>query len=108
MTHKKKKAFLEIYEKTFGNISASCKQTNISRQTFYDWKKKDELFAERESEIKEGLLDFAETQLYSAIRNGRTAELIFFLKTKGRERGYSEQVTILTDELPSGFDLEEI
>ncbi len=108
MTLKKKKAFLEIYEKTFGNISVACKHSNISRQTFYNWRKKDEDFAEKESEIKEGLLDFAETQLFSAIRNGRTAELIFFLKTKGRERGYSEQMLIITDELPSGFDLEEI
>lgn len=107
-TIKKRDSFLEIYERTFGNISVACKHTNISRQTFYNWKKKHDEFSEKVEEIEEGLMDFAETQLYNAIRNGKTAELIFFLKTKGKGRGYSEQMTILTDEVPSGFDLEEI
>lgn len=107
-TIKKKASFLEIFERTFGNISVACKHNKIARQTFYNWKKEDEDFKAKCQEIEEGLMDFAETQLYNAIRNGKTAELIFYLKTKAKERGYTEQVTVLTDEVPSGFDLEEI
>lgn len=107
-TIKKKEQFLEIFERTFGNISVSCKHMSIARQTFYNWKKADEDFAEKVDDIEQGLMDFAETQLFNAIRNGKTAELIFYLKTKAKERGYTEQVTVLTDEVPSGFDIEEI
>ena len=37
-------------------------------------------------------LDFAETMLMKHIREGDTTSLIFYLKTKGRERGYVERV----------------
>ena len=75
---------MEIFERTFGNISVSCKHMSIARQTFYNWKKADEDFAEKVDDIEQGLMDFAETQLFNAIRNGKTAELIFYLKTKAK------------------------
>lgn len=86
-----KEDFLEAYDSSACNVSICCKKVGISRNTFYEWKKDDIQFAEDCREKEESLLDFAETMLYKAIKEGKTAELIFFLKTKGQARGYIEK-----------------
>jgi hypothetical protein len=44
-----------------------------------------------EAEIVEQNLDLAETKLLMAIREGRLPAVIFYLKTKGKGRGYTER-----------------
>jgi|TARA_R100000084_G_scaffold30359_1_gene11048 hypothetical protein len=87
--------FLEVFASKMGNVSKACKSANISRQTFYDWMK-DQSFSEKVDEVKEGLLDFAEHQLLSNIKEGKTAEILFYLKTKGKKRGYIERQEVDT------------
>ena len=91
----KKDSFLENFKKSFGMISVTCDATGISRQTYYNWKDTDPEFAQGIEEIEERNLDFAEMKLMSAIREGKTAELLFFLKTKGKRRGYIEGTQLL-------------
>lgn len=86
----KQKKFLEALENSAGIVSTACKKMKISRQTYYNWKKKNEKFAEGVEEIKEGVIDFAESMLLQKIKEGDTTSIIFFLKTKGRHRGYVE------------------
>ena len=92
--NKEKERFLEKYKLSKGNISMACDAVNISRQTYYNWTKKDDEFAGKVDDILEANLDMAETKLLSAIVEGKTAELIFFLKTKGKHRGYVERQEI--------------
>jgi len=40
---------------------------------------------------RELALDTAEYQLMKAVHEGKTAELLFFLKTQGKSRGYVER-----------------
>ena len=111
MTPKKKntkKIFLELFENSMGNISFACKGSNISRQTYYNWVDNDQDFADQVSNVNESLLDFAESKLAERIKSGHTAELIFFLKTKGKKRGYSETIQIREEKLPQGFNVHEI
>lgn len=89
---KRKQAALLAYEKTMGNISATCKEVGISRETFYRWMREDKKFETKVSEIGEANIDFAETVLLKNIREGKETSLIFYLKTKGRERGYIEKI----------------
>ncbi len=93
-TREKKKMFLKILEKTAGNISASCKQVGINRQTYYNWLNKDKKFKQEVDSIQEGLIDFAESMLMKKIKDGDTTSLIFFLKTKGKHRGWSEKLEV--------------
>lgn len=88
---RRQKAFLEAYDKSLSNISVACKQIGISRNTFYDWCKKYPDFNEKINEFDEGILDFAETMLMKNIREQKEASIFFFLKTKGKSRGYIEK-----------------
>lgn len=88
----KKKKFLEIYEKNMCNITNACKIVGICRETFYNWKEQDADFRKKLEYAEETILDFAETMLVNNIREGKETSLIFFLKTKGKKRGYVEQI----------------
>jgi len=90
----KKEDFVKFYESSACNVSVTCKRIGISRNTFYEWCKQDDDFATRIKDEEEALLDYAETMLFKGIKDGKTAELIFFLKTKGKKRGYIERQEI--------------
>ncbi len=93
-TIKKKAAFLEAYESKANNVSLACKAVGIVRQTYYNWLQEDEQFKNSVQEMDEAMLDFAETALFKQIKDGNTISLIFFLKTKGKKRGYVERQEI--------------
>ena len=92
----RKRAFIETFKKTFGNISQTCKVLDMDRSTYYKWLKEDEDFKiEIESvEPKELFLDFTESKLVEKINTGDTTAIIFTLKTKGKSRGYIERKEI--------------
>jgi len=87
----KKKLFLEAFEKNAGNISLSCKAIGISRKTFYQWLKNDEKFKEEVEAVEESFLDFTESMLKKKIKAGDNTAILFYLKTKGKSRGYIEK-----------------
>jgi hypothetical protein len=89
----KKQSFIEAYQKSFGNVSQSCKASGISRQTFYNWKEEDSEFLSEivNVEPEEVFIDFAENALAKKISEGDTTAIIFALKTKGKKRGYVER-----------------
>lgn len=82
----------KAYEKKGGNVSATCLALGMSRQCFYTRKEKSKELRERLDEIDEALLDFAESKLIQHINDGNLTALLFFLKTKGKKRGYVEQI----------------
>lgn len=84
--------FLKAFEETYGVISYACKAANVSRQTYYNWRKNDPAFDEKAREIEESAIDIAEGKLLTQIGEGNLTAIIFYLKTKGKKRGYVEQV----------------
>jgi hypothetical protein len=93
-TAEKKRQFLAAYQAKACNISQACAAVDISRSTFYDWLTTDLLFAAAIKDIDEALLDWAESMLFKGIKDGDHTLLIFFLKTKGKGRGYIEKVDV--------------
>lgn len=87
-THKK--AMIEALTKSLGIVTTACKAINIERSTFYDWYNTDEDFKKQVDEIGNVALDFAESKLHKKIESGDTTAIIFYLKTKGKNRGYIE------------------
>lgn len=83
--------FIKIFIKNTCNITATCKALKMDRRTYYDWIEKHPDFAADVDVAREGLIDNAENQLHKNIMGGKEASLIFYLKTKGRKRGYIER-----------------
>lgn len=83
---------IEVYEKKGCNVTATCTALGISRKTFYNWKEKDPKLQEGLDGADEAIIDFAESKLLEHIQNDNVNALMFFLRTKGRKRGYVEQV----------------
>ena len=83
---------VKMFEKKGGNISATCSALNITRQTFFNYRNSSKELADRLDNVTESLIDFAESKLTEQINDGNLTAIIFFLKTKGRNRGYVERV----------------
>ena len=88
-THKK--AMLEALEKSLGVVTTACKAIDISRETHYRWLREDADYKAAVESLSDVALDFAESQLHKKIMEGDTTATIFFLKTKGKKRGYIER-----------------
>jgi hypothetical protein len=91
-TEQHKKAILEALEKNLGIVTTACRQVGIGRTTFYDWLKDDEEFEKKVDEINNVALDFTESKLFKLIEGENPTAIIFYLKTKGKKRGYVERI----------------
>ncbi|RTL06423.1 hypothetical protein EKK58_05580 [Candidatus Dependentiae bacterium] len=59
------------------------------------------------AELEEQHLDMAESKLLAGIKNGDRTYVIFYLKTKGKRRGYTERVDVSGPEgLPIALDID--
>ena len=85
---------------TMGNVSASADACDIDPSTHYAWLKKDEKYADKVYELRERALDFAEGALMKCIQNGKESSIQFFLKMKGKHRGYVETKHNLNTDIP--------
>jgi len=107
--HIKKEALLKALEQSLGVVTAACKSSDTPRSTYYKWLKEDDEFAKNVKEIENVALDFAESQLHHQISENSTAATIFYLKTKGKGRGYIERQEITGAEgMPTNFQIEII
>jgi cell division protein FtsI/penicillin-binding protein 2 len=99
---------IEALEKSLGVVTTACKSLNMPRDTFYDWYNKDESFKKRVDDIENIALDFAESQLHKQIKEGEVSATIFYLKTKGKRRGYIERTEhdVNVNNLPSPTYIE--
>jgi hypothetical protein len=93
-TEQHKKAMLDALEKSLGVVTTACKSVGVGRTTFYLWMNEDEEFKKAVDEIENVALDFAESQLHKQMKDGQASSTIFYLKTKGKKRGYVERQEI--------------
>jgi hypothetical protein len=85
---------IEALEKSLGVVTSACKQVGIARQTHYEWYSEDADYKAAVDSIADVAIDFAESQLHKQIKEGNSTATIFFLKTKGKKRGYVERQEI--------------
>jgi len=103
-----KKAIIEALEQSLGVVTSACKKVGIGRTTYYQWLKDDDAFAEKVNDIQDVAIDFAESQLHKQIKDGSTAATIFYLKTKGKKRGYVERIEQETTHNINDFNIKDI
>lgn len=114
-----KKKALEALELHRGIVSIACRAIGLARSTFYLWKEEDDEFRKAIEEINEVSIDYVENKLFELIdgiwiesdnkvnmsvgpdgveieptvykQKPDTTAVIFYLKTKGKKRGYVEK-----------------
>jgi len=102
-----KEQILEALEMHNGIVSSACASIGLARSTYYNWLNEDAVFKAAVEEIQDVAIDFVESKLMEKIRGVQVAgkdvvydvppsdtAIIFFLKTKGRKRGYVERQEI--------------
>jgi hypothetical protein len=93
-----KKAMIQAMEKSLGIVTQACKVVGIVRQTHYNWMEADPEYKTAIQQLGDVALDFAESKLHKLIDQGNPAATIFYLKTKGKNRGYIERQEIAVAE----------
>ena len=104
-TEHNKRNVLDALEKSFGIVTTACKTVGVSRTQFYQWLKDDAAFKKQVDDLQNVTLDMAESQLHKQILGGNTTATIFYLKTKGKKRGYIERQEITGVEGTKLFDI---
>lgn len=90
-TKRTKKELLKALEESMGIVTAACKKVGIERKVYYDYMKSDPEFKAAVEALADISVDFAEGQLMKQMKDGNAASTIFYLKTKGKHRGYVER-----------------
>jgi len=93
----KKKKFLTYLILFGGNVGRASRVANITRGTVNNSWFKDPGFKAIYDDIQEDFIDIAEEQLNRHIRLGNLTATTFMLKTKGRKRGYGDNVKVEHD-----------
>lgn len=105
-----KKKMLAELKASYGRITQAAEAAGIVRQTHYNWIKDDPEYKALADDIDEAAIDHVESKLFEKIdgvqiQKGVTDEgepivydvppsdtaIIFYLKTKGKKRGYIER-----------------
>lgn len=97
MSHKKK-AMLEALRKSLGVVTRAADLIQIDRRTHYRWLKEDTEYAAAVEDLEMVALDFAESKLHKLIDGGNPTAIIFYLKTKGKGRGYVERQEVVSQQ----------
>ncbi len=74
-----------------GNVAVIARKLGVSRGTIWNRCNESTTLMAALSDARETMLDNAESMLYKKVMEGSTIELLFFLKTQGRNRGYVER-----------------
>jgi hypothetical protein len=90
----KKTAMINSLKSSLGVVSTACEKVGIVRKTFYEWIKNDLEFKEEVDNISEDAIDFVESKLFEEIEKNNITAIIFYLKTKGKKRGFVERTEI--------------
>jgi hypothetical protein len=108
----KKNAMLKALESTLGVVTSACEVVGIDRRTHYRWMNDDEAYRVQVESLTDLAVDFAESQLFELIKGAHrevstpdgeviriqdapnTSATIFYLKTRGKKRGYVERSEI--------------
>ena len=90
----KKTLMIQALTKSLGNVSSACKSIGIERSTHYDWLESDPNYKNEVESISDYSLDFVESKLIENINDKKESSIFFYLKCKGKKRGWIEKSEI--------------
>lgn len=90
-TKMRKKLVLNNIERTLGHVGGACRKAGISQRTHERWRKSDKEYNEAFEDKIEEVKDEVESLLIKQAFEGNLKAIIFFLKTKCKDRGYGTE-----------------
>lgn len=81
-TIRKKKAFLEAFEKFNGMVNAACQSANVGVSTYYLWRQKDAVFRAEADRVLSEQQVYVEDKLIQAIHSSQPWAIAFYLSHK--------------------------
>ena len=102
-----KKALIDALHESLGIVTTACKAVGVDRATYYRYINDDPQFAKEAKEVENTALDFVESQLYKQIRAENITAIIFYMKTKGKKRGYIERIESITKVVDDFSDMTD-
>ena len=102
-----KKTMLIALEKSMGIVNVAIEEAGLNRCTHYRWLANDPAYKASVEEMENSALDFAESKLHALIKAENVTAIIFFLKTKGKKRGYVERTEVDINKMKLGKDLAD-
>jgi hypothetical protein len=103
-TQHNKRLLIEAMIKSMGVVTQACKMAKLDRATFYNYYNSDPEFKKACDECQDIALDFVESRLMKQIESGDTTGIIFYLKTKGKHRGYMQTSENYNHNINQNFD----
>lgn len=100
----RKADMIEAIQKAGGILAVAARALGCSRQTLYNYMERYPDVRAAYDEANETNLDVAEAVLLEQVRGKDKEQVRFYLRTKGRARGYGDRLTVgfnpaeLTDE----------
>ena len=74
-----------------GLLTLAASKAGVSYSTINRYAREFSSVQDAVHEAKESMLDYTESKLYAAIKDGNMTAIIFYLKTQGKGRGYIER-----------------
>ncbi len=90
------KRIIKAVEKAHGLVGLAADMAGIHRNTVSKYIREFPTVAEAVEDARERLYDTVESKLYERIEAGDLTAIIFFLKTRCKDRGYTEKQDIDT------------
>lgn len=86
-----RKDIISRIDQAKGNLAAVARSLGVSRTTVWRYIQDKPTVQQAVDEARETMLDNAESVLYKKVLDGDMTAVIFFLKTQGHKRGYTER-----------------
>ena len=82
---------IDALKEARGMVAVAARKLGVSRVTIYNRRERSEAVRDAIEEARDFTTDVAELKLYESIQKGEAWAVQFYLKTLGKERGYSER-----------------
>ena len=89
---------IEALEACGGFITHAAKQLGMHHSSLLQRIQRNKRLTQKRQEIEERYLDIAESKLISKVQEKDLGAICFFLKCKGKQRGYVERQEIIQKE----------
>ena len=108
-----KERVITALQQNKGVVSHAARALECSRQSIYNYIDRHEEVKEAFDEINEATIDRVEQRMLELIDEGHPTLIIFYLKTKGKHRGYVERQEVTGKDgdpivLVTGMDTDEL